>query len=387
MGGSKTKTTSQQQQTATTSLPAWMTQAGQQTYQSAADYIAKNPAQPYTGQMTAPTSANQNAASAMAASTAGSTQPMYDAAAAMTTAAGNANAPSVGTAMWDAKQATKYMDPYLQKVQANTLAQMRTQDAADHSDLNDQVAAAGAYGGTRGALLESEQAKNQEQNRTDYIDQSNSDAYNTAFNDFTSDQNRQLQADTTNASLLDAMLGRKLSAGGQLATIAGGKGAANTNDISNLAGTGATDQSTQDNALQAAYQEWLRSQQAPIEQWKDLESILAGTPRDVTTSGTSSGTSTSKTSGGLLNSMLGLGQLGLSAYSTFSDRRLKRDIGLIERRPSGLGIYRYRYVWDAPDVPHQIGVMADEVAAIRPEALGPVFGGYSTVNYSMLGGL
>lgn len=80
-------------------------------------------------------------------------------------------------------------------------------------------------------------------------------------------------------------------------------------------------------------------------------------------------------SGGGLGKILGLGM------SLFSDRRLKTNISKIGQEPDGLGIYSYRYVWS--DEP-QTGVMADEVARLRPWALGPVVGGYATVNYGAL---
>lgn len=67
--------------------------------------------------------------------------------------------------------------------------------------------------------------------------------------------------------------------------------------------------------------------------------------------------------------------------SIFSDPRLKRDIELIEREPDGLGVYAFRYVMSKVRV---LGVMADEVAKLRPWALGPVRAGYATVNYGAL---
>lgn len=67
--------------------------------------------------------------------------------------------------------------------------------------------------------------------------------------------------------------------------------------------------------------------------------------------------------------------------SIFSDRRLKRDIERVGEFPDGLGIYSFRYVMGIKRV---FGVMADEVAKIRPWALGPKRAGYSTVNYGAL---
>lgn len=67
--------------------------------------------------------------------------------------------------------------------------------------------------------------------------------------------------------------------------------------------------------------------------------------------------------------------------SIFSDRRLKRDIERVGEFPDGLGIYAYRYVMGVKRV---LGVMADEVAKLRPWALGPERAGYATVNYGAL---
>lgn len=69
------------------------------------------------------------------------------------------------------------------------------------------------------------------------------------------------------------------------------------------------------------------------------------------------------------------------AAALFSDRRMKHDIEKVGEYPDGLGIYRFSY--HGSDARHE-GVMADEVAAIRPHALGPVIAGFATVNYGAL---
>ena len=65
-----------------------------------------------------------------------------------------------------------------------------------------------------------------------------------------------------------------------------------------------------------------------------------------------------------------------------SDMRLKRDIVLVGRLDNGLGLYRYRYLWSATEY---VGVMAQEVALIRPKAAVHGSDGYLRVNYEMLG--
>lgn len=67
--------------------------------------------------------------------------------------------------------------------------------------------------------------------------------------------------------------------------------------------------------------------------------------------------------------------------SIFSDRATKRDITHLHDMDDGLGVYAFRYLWDDEI---RIGVMADEVAQLRPHALGPVVAGFATVNYGAL---
>jgi hypothetical protein len=79
--------------------------------------------------------------------------------------------------------------------------------------------------------------------------------------------------------------------------------------------------------------------------------------------------------------LLPLGQATIGA-APVSDIRLKRDIALVGRRGDGLGIYRYRYLWS--DTVY-IGVMAQEVALIHPDAVVHGLDGYLRVDYSRLG--
>ena len=65
-----------------------------------------------------------------------------------------------------------------------------------------------------------------------------------------------------------------------------------------------------------------------------------------------------------------------------SDARLKRDIELLGRLESGIGIYRYRYLWSETVY---VGVMAQEVAEIMPHAVRRASDGYLRVDYEKLG--
>lgn len=83
------------------------------------------------------------------------------------------------------------------------------------------------------------------------------------------------------------------------------------------------------------------------------------------------------------NALLGgLSQLGGAAGMAigYSDRRLKTDVSRIGTRSDGLGVYLYRYLWSPI---RYIGVMAQEVAWARPDALRRI-GPWLAVDYGVL---
>jgi hypothetical protein len=67
---------------------------------------------------------------------------------------------------------------------------------------------------------------------------------------------------------------------------------------------------------------------------------------------------------------------------TVSDIRLKRDITMIEELDRGIGLYRYRYLWSDTTF---VGLMAQEVAEVVPDAVSRGPDGYLRVDYASLG--
>jgi len=65
-----------------------------------------------------------------------------------------------------------------------------------------------------------------------------------------------------------------------------------------------------------------------------------------------------------------------------SDIRLKRDITQVGEVDGGINLYRYRYLWS--DTVY-VGVMAQEVAAVKPDAVLRGADGYLRVDYARLG--
>lgn len=71
-----------------------------------------------------------------------------------------------------------------------------------------------------------------------------------------------------------------------------------------------------------------------------------------------------------------------------SDRNAKRDIVRIGDHPLGIGLYLFEYKpafrerWGHG---RRLGVMADEVERVLPEAISTLPDGYKVVDYGMLG--
>ena len=173
-----------------------------------------------------------------------------------------------------------------------------------------------------------------------------------------------------------AALAQQISAAGTLGNIASGRAESGRADATTLGNLG--------NSLWGIQQQ---QNLAPYTQAGLLSDAINGggllnslTGQTINTNGTS----TSKQSGGLLQSLLGAaGQLGPAAIAK-SERRVKHIHAHLGDEHDGLGIYAYNYHWDDPSEPVRIGVMVDEVARLRPWAIGPIVDGIQTVDYSKL---
>lgn len=80
-----------------------------------------------------------------------------------------------------------------------------------------------------------------------------------------------------------------------------------------------------------------------------------------------------------------IGAVGGGIAGAFSDRRLKADIEPTgEHLESGIPLYRYRYLWDAPRT-RRVGVMADDVRRVSPGSVWTDPSGFDAVDYEAIG--
>lgn len=309
-----------------------------------------------------------------------------------------------------------YMNPYTDSV---TKAALGDYDyGAGQTRAENKLALAGdtTFGGSGGAIQTalSEDAINR--GRGALSAQLNADAFNTAAGLSGDDANRRQQMSLANmtaqnqgamfnAGQQDNMLDRRLTSGGAL--VQAGLGA-DANTRANLATQADMGSMLRDINQQKA-QSPLQSLLAQIGAFNGLpldllhgENTTGSLSGTGTMNGTTSGTEhgTQKTSGGGLGSLLQAAALALAPMSgglsmllpgaaagttagmgaIVSDRRAKTGIRKVGKLDNGLPVYSYRYKAGGP---RHIGVMAQEVAKTKPEAVTNL-GGLLAVDYGKL---
>jgi hypothetical protein len=185
-----------------------------------------------------------------------------------------------------------------------------------------------------------------------------------------------------NAGQADNAANRSLAAAGMLGSLANDYGAGTRADLGTMAQLG-----DQQRAIEQAYAMAGPAQLQLMGQLSGMTpfDILVGRQVNGNTTGVSNskGTQITSQTPSLFNQLLQAGQAAAAFIP--SDPRLKRGILKVGELPNGLGLYRYNYLWDEHGRVARVGVMADEVERIAPEAKGPRLLGFGTVDYGRLG--
>jgi hypothetical protein len=232
----------------------------------------------------------------------------------MFNAPGAYNPSNITTGQWNQKAAQQYMNPYLQQSLNPQLDEARRQAQITRTGDASRLAQAGAYGGSRQAIMESELNRNLMRNQADITGKGYFDAYNTGMQGFMQDQGRALDArkateqskqfgygQQMNAADLKARYGMdaaRLNADDRQFAAKYGldalTGLANTSTYMGNLGTqmnksnldnleamlqgGATQRDIEQAGLTAEYEMWAQAQQFPYKNLEFMKSMLAGVP-------------------------------------------------------------------------------------------------------------
>jgi len=192
---------------------------------------------------------------------------------------------------FDAIQAQKYINPYIQASLDPQLEALKRQQAINQQADLAKLTQAGAYGGSRQAILQAQNNENLLREQNKLIGSGYNQAYQNAATQFNADAARNLQAQQLNqaANQFGATYGLQgLQAATQAQTAAANAGAQQAQyGLGNLQAmnkAGSEQQSLDQQALNAQYNEYLRQLKYPTDMLTLDRNILSGLP--VTTENT-----------------------------------------------------------------------------------------------------
>ena len=227
-------------------------------------------------------------------------------------------------AMYDPNSYQDFMNPYEDQVIDNTMADIRRQGDIAQQGVRAQAVGAGAFGGSRGQIAQSELDRNVMKQQADTAAQMRAagfqNAQQAAMNAFESGMGRQQQLGQLTGQI-GAGLGSLGAQTGQLGQQLGGLGIQqaglgemgtnlNTQDIQNLMTTGATERGITQAGLDATRLTNLQRYTQPYQQYGFLSDIYSGTP-----TGSSTLTAASAPQVSPFQTAMGLGISGLAAAS------------------------------------------------------------------------
>jgi len=351
-------------------IPAWQ-EAQQKELFAAAKGLAGQPFVPYTGPMVAGFNPDQ-LRQFQAARGLFETGMEYDPLTGIRELA-QAPAPTVGQVPSLLQtDIGAYQSPYQQQVIDLTMQDIQRQADIARQQAQQRAIGAGAFGGSRSALLEAESQRPYVEQMARTAAGQREAGYGQALRAAESDIARQMQM----AQFAPQF---ELQSRAQQAGLLGALGGEQMQRLGLLGQIGAQQQQLQQQALQFPYQEFQRALAYGPQQLGIFQAGL-GTPL-------TSQTQTDKRKTGTGDILGTAAQLAGSYFLGKSDQRLKQNIEYVGKSINGHNIY----TWEWNNIAKKlgvnsptIGVLAQEVMQYMPEAVIKDVDGYYMVNYGAL---
>jgi hypothetical protein len=264
-----------------------------------------------------------------------------------------------------------YQSPYQQQVIDQSMADIQRQADIARGQSQSQAIGAGAFGGSRSALLESESQR-------PYIEQQARTAAGLRQSGFEQAQ-RAAESDIARQQQM-AMFAPEfeLRARQQQAGLLGGVGAEQQQRLAGLGQIG-------------AQQQGLGTSRATSQPYEEFQRALAYGPQQfgllAAGQGVTTPTTTTSQKTGLGDILGSAAQLGGMYLLGQSDERLKENIKPIGKSENGHNLYTWDWNNKAKELgvnTPTIGVLAQEVMKYMPEAVIEDENGYYKVNYGVL---
>ncbi len=281
-----------------TGLPDWYQQYIQGMAGLGVDYA--NQSDPiYTGARTAGMSTGQAAAQSGAQSLIANGNPLLSQA--QSDIGSGLSAISQPTSSWNSTAASQYMSPYTSSV-VNEIGRLGNQNFTQNlmPQVQSAFVGAGGSGSTRNAQVLGQVADQNEQNILGQQATALNSGYTGAQAQFNADQARQLQQQTAAGTA-------GLSAGSTLGSIGANEMGTDLSGLGLLNAVGNQDQTTQQNALNTAYNDFTQQRDWNLTNAGDMHQLIAGLLLPSTTTQDQTKTETQQTPG--TSSAQGLSQL------------------------------------------------------------------------------
>jgi hypothetical protein len=265
-----------------------------------------------------------------------------------------------------------YQSPYQQQVIDLAMQDIQRQADIARGGAQERAIRAGAFGGSRSALLEAESQR-------PYAEQMARTAAGLRQSGFEQAQ-RAAEADVARQQQMAMFAPQfELQARQQQAGLLGGLQGQQLQQLGLLGGIGAQQQMLQQRAIDAQRGEFARALGYGPQQVSLLQAGM-GTPL-ISTSGTSSERGSSAEGVGQAAAAIG------TIMGLFSDKKLKENIKLIGKSANGHNLYTWNWNDKAKELginSPTTGVIAQEVMKYMPEAVFKDSSGYYKVNYGVL---
>jgi len=313
--------------TQTTDLPDWAKPYAKDTLAKGAALtdISKNPYQTYGGERIAGFTGLQNKAFQGAENMQPSAQLGLG-----TGLAGAAGLGALGTnyqggtfsgGQFGNQQAAQYMSPYIEQAMQPQLREAERASQIQGTQQQAQAVGAGAFGGSRDAIMRAERERNLGQLQGDIRAKGYQTAYEQAGNQFNQDMSRGLQAQQLGeqsrqygAGLGMQGLQTALQSAGQLGQLGGQEFGQNMGINQLQAQYGQQQQQQAQRPLDMAYQDFLNQQNYPYKQLGFMSDMIRGLPlgqKSTSTVYEGSGPGMVQTLAGLGGAAYGFGKSGL----------------------------------------------------------------------------